>query len=148
MAATLAGNYDGGVINAIGDDADGAEASLIIGQTFGNFALSADLGYRYRDGKVPNDAFYNINGYYSINQSLSLSASYHVVDSRGNLDIGDPDFSPARFPETEEDIESYSLSINYIVSPNFNLGLSYGDVIDGRNTPDTSFTSLSLGFSF
>ena len=148
VAATLAGDYDGGVINAIGDDADGAEAALLIGQTFGNFAVSVDLGYRYRDGKVPNEEFYNFNSYYSISQSLSLSASYHVINSHGHLDIGDPGFSPARFPETEEDIESYSLGITYNFSPRLNLGLHYGDVIDGRNTPDTHFTSLSLGFSF
>lgn len=149
VAATLAGDYDTGQISAIGDGASGFEASIILGKVFNNqFAASADIGYRYRDSDVPNEMFLNLSAFYTINDQLSAHVAYHRVDARDGLDIGGPGFSPDRFPEVEEDYDSFEIGISYAVAPEFYLGLSYGAIVDGRNAPESDIVSASVGYSF
>lgn len=149
VAATLAGDYETNTISAIGDGADGVEASLILGKVFGSsFALAGDLGYRYRSGDVDNEILFNMNASYFITPSLSTTLAYHLIDSQGDLDIGGPGFSPDRFDEVEEDSQSLELSVAYSFTPAFSVNLGYGTTIDGRNTVDNDVVIAGLGFSF
>ena len=149
LGATIAGGYETGQIFSIGDGADSVEASLVFGRVFTDyFGLFGDVGIRFREGNVPNEQFFNINSHFTVSPSLSLTASYRLVDSSGDLDIGDADFSPSRFPEVEEDSEIALVSANYSLSPSISLGITYGDVLDGRNTSDSPLLATSIGVSF
>ena len=149
VGAIIAGDYETGQIYSIGDGADAVEASLNLGRVFNSyFALSGNVGLRFREDDVPNERFLNLNSHFTVTPTLSLSAGYHLVDSRGNLDIGGPGFSPDRFPETEEDSEVITLGANVAIDSSISLGVTYGEVIDGRNTLDAQIISASVGISF
>lgn len=149
VAATIAGGYETSSISAIGDGANGVEASLLVGKVLSErLAVAADIGYRYRDGDVDDELLFNLSGTYFVTPSLSATLAYHLVDSRGDLDIGGPGFTPERFDEVEEDIESVELSLAYALTPSISLNVGYAEIIDGRNTPKSDVVIAGIGFSF
>lgn len=145
----LEGNYDTGRLNAVGDGADGAEVALALGKVFQHgFALNSDLGYRYRSSNTPNELFLNLGAHYSITAPLTASLTYQMIDSNGDLDIGANGFSPPLFTAVEEDNQSLSASLAYQVNDTSSIGLTYGSVVDGRNTSASDFYALSITTGF
>ena len=149
VGAILAGDYDVGVPNAIGDDADGFEVSAIAGKIFAErFALSGEIGRRSRNDGVPSETFFNAAAHYQIASRLSLSARYQRIDSSGSLDIMGPGFNPTRFPEVTEDIERVSLGVSYRLTDQLSLAVNWFDTIDGRNTSDFEALAATLTYHF
>jgi len=149
IAATIDGGYETGRITAVGDGASGFEASLILGKALtSQFAVSGDIGYRYRDSNVSNEAFLNLTAFYAINDKLSASVAYHKVDAKEGLDIGGPGFTPLKFPQVEEDYDLFEIGVNYAISSELNIGVSYGSLFEGKNAPKSDVLSASIGFSF
>lgn len=147
--AIIAGDYDTGQVNSIGDGVDGAEISLLAGRGFSNgLAVSADAGFRYRSSDVPNESFVNISSYYSFAGSFTGSLYYQGVFSNGDLDIGSATFTPDRFPETEENIETVGVGLFYQLQNGFGIGANYATVVEGRNTADADIYALSLTKGF
>ena len=145
----LEGNYDTGAVNSIGDGSDGAELGFLVGRIFDSgLALNADAGYRYRSSLAPDELFVNLAGHYAISGSLSGSLTYQNISSRGDLDIGAPGFSPERFPEAKESLESLGIGLFYQVNQTAGVGLNYGAVIDGRNTSDSNIFALTYSQNF
>ena len=148
-AAILEGDYDTGAITAIGDGGSGAELSLILGaQSGGGFYASGELGYRTRSNDVPDEWFVNLSGAYAFNEVVSASLNYQVVRSDGNLNIIGPGFTPARFPEVDEDYDLAFGGINFQVSEQWGLGAGYGRKLDGRNTAKSDFWNVNINYSF
>ncbi len=147
----LQGDYETGALPAIGDGADGAEFSVSLGKFFGALALAGELGYRARSQNVPDDTWLRTDWSYAITPQFAVRAGYLYNDSDGDLDIGGPGFTPARFPETEEDYDLYEVGVNLGWS-GFNAGLGYGRKFDGlagaRNTAKSDIWSVSLGYGF
>jgi hypothetical protein len=149
VGAILAGHYETGYINSLGDGGSGKEASLIVGKVFADkIALSGEFGYRQRNHNIPDDAFINLSASYFFNSKLSASLEYKWNDARSGLDIGGPGFSPAKFPELEEDYQAVGLGLFYTVTDELNLGLVLATVVDGRNTNDTDAIGLTMGYAF
>lgn len=149
VGATIAGDYETGTIYSIGDGANALDISFLFGKVINkNLALSSDIGYRFRDHNVPDEAFLNLSSYFIVSPTWNLSLAYQIVDSQGDLDIGDPGFSPSRLPETEEDIQTAVLGTNYALSDTIDLGAQYAQVIDGRNTSFSDIFSLNVGIKF
>ena len=77
-----------------------------------------------------------------------VGVDYRMVNATSGLDIGVPPFSPARFPEVQEDIHLVGgrviINATDIVSVN---GL-FGKVVKGRNTASSNVFGVSLGFAF
>ena len=111
VGGIAAGNYRTGQINSLGDGGNGYEASVIAGKFLSaNLGVTGDFGYRRRDNDIPAERFMNASGLLLINETVSLGIDYRVVASRSGLDIGAPGFSPARFPELKEDLESLGVA--------------------------------------
>ena len=148
LGGIKSGSYDAGYINSIGDGADGVELSGIIGKFITDqIAVSGEVGYRYRQD-IPNNIFVRLSGGVLLMERVGVSVNYDMTNAESGLDIGDPDFNPSRFPETEEDIHILSSALSVAVSEQVGLGVSYGRVIDGRNTAASDIFSVSLGYSF
>ena len=146
--AIIAGSYDTGAINAIGDGASGLEVSALAGKYFADmFAVSGELGYRVRDKDVPSDIFFNVSGGLLF-ENIGLGVNYKIVDAQSGLQIGGPGFSPPRFPEVEEDIQFLSGTVSLNVSDQSNIAVSYGEVLDGRNTAKSKVFSVTMGYQF
>ena len=146
--AIIKGSYTTGAINAIGDGASGLEVSALAGKFFADmFAVSGEVGYRVRDENVPEDLFVNVSGGLLF-ENIGLNVNYKIVDAQSGLQIGGPGFSPPRFPEVEEDIQFLSGTVSLNVSDQTNLAVSYGEVIDGRNTSKSKVFSVTMGYQF
>lgn len=149
VAGIIAGDYDTGMPQAIGDGGDGFEASLLAGKIFdGRFALSAEVGRRERNDNVPGETFLNIGAYLVATPKLALLAQYHKTMSDGDLDIGGPGFSPARFPETDEDIDRVSIGGSFNLTNQLSLGLNWFSILDGRNTADFDAILGTVTYTF
>ncbi len=148
--AIIEGSYTPGYINSIGDGASGLEVSALAGKFFADmFAVSGEVGYRVRDEDVPTDFFFNVSGGMLVD-NIGLGVNYKLVDAQSGLQIGGPGFSPVTrvFPRLEEDIQFVSGTVSLNVSDQTNLAVSYGEVIDGRNTSKSKVFSVTMGYQF
>ena len=157
-AAIIGGSYTTGYISSLGDGGDGGEVSLLIGKYIGERgALSAELGYRHRNSNIPADTFLNLSAGVLVGDRVGLNLGYRMIDAESSgLDIGVPPFSPARFPELQEDIElvlgTISIGLQSGTTPRAiavdSLAFTYGSVVGGRNTAVSDVFSISIGFNF
>lgn len=148
--AIIEGSYTPGYINSIGDGASGLEVSALAGKYLADWlAVSGEVGYRVRDEDVPSDFFLNLSGGVLLD-NIGLSVNYKLVDAQSGLQIGVPPFTPGGrvFPRLEEDIQFLSGTVSLNVSEQTNIGLTYGEVIDGRNTSKSKVFSVTMGYLF
>ena len=149
VGAIIAGDYEPGHINSLGDGGDGTEASLLVGKFLGDrFGLSLEAGVRDRNDGIPTNYFGNLATVLLVTDKLALGADYKVVKSEPGLDIGGPGFTPARFPMVREERSLLGGRMFYNMSESMSLGLFYLVVRDGRNTPASSAFGGSLSYSF
>ena len=152
FAATLKGTYDrssAGQPHSPGDKADALEASVNLAKALGHrLVLVVDIGYRDRYNGVPDDIFYSLGLTGNVLPSLILGARYRVVDSRGNLDIGGPGFTPDFFHETEEDIDSFSIDATWSFGYGHSVNLGFATVIKGTNTGNSDIYFLGDSYNF
>jgi len=147
-AAIIAGGYPTGALSAIGDGGSGGQIALALGKQIGPFSLSTDIGYRTRSNNVPDDLFGSVQASFAVTNSISLYGGLAFVDSKGNLDIGGPGFSPARFPEVEEDYKLWTVGASAAVTGSASVSLTYGEKFDGRNTAQSNVIRLGVGYAF
>ena len=150
-AAILKGNYNGARLAALGNDQNGVEVAVLLGkQITPSFALWAELGLQDRSGSVPNATFYEVGARYRFAPSWSASLAYGAKKYSGNLDIGGPGFSPARFQEVRAERELIKLGLGYAFASNQGLALNYAKVQSGgRNTvKDDPIIGLSYTVAF
>ena len=152
IGGIIAGDYESGDINSIGDGGDGFEVSGLAGKFFGDmFAVSSEFGYRTRTDGIPDNLFLNLSGGIILFDRLGLNISYQRVDTPwSSFDIGDPGFSPITgvFPELKEEMELIGGGFNVAITDTINLGFQYATVIEGRNTAASDVFSVSLGYAF
>lgn len=148
IGGIVAGDYDTGYINSLGDGGNGYEASVIVGKFLGDrLGLSGELGYRDRDNDIPSSVYANLSALWLFNERFTLGFDYQQVNSESALDIGAPGFSPARFPELEEDVRSVGLRL-FCNLGNVGLNLFHARVVDGRNTAANGITGATVSYFF
>ena len=166
VGGILAGAYDTGYINSLGDGGHGVETSLIIGK-FGNAAgFSAEVGLRMRGSTevntqavggamasgetvdVPNDMFVNLGLFVPAGSAVTLGVDYRLVNALSGLDIGGPGFSPSRFPGLEEDAHIVGGRLLANVTDTVNLNVFFGQVVAGKNTAASRIFGAGIGIGF
>ena len=170
FGAIIAGNYDtggpgpaevmgdpnrvGAGPTAIGDGAGGIELSGIIGKILNDrIALSAEFGIRNRSGDVPRETFMNFDAHLFASERLVLSAQYHIQASSGDIDIGPPPGPGAhgrhwdQFPNVAEDVSRIAIGGTLLLD-NFDIGLHWFKVLDGRNTAEFKALGGTLTYNF
>lgn len=147
--AIIAGNYDTGYINSLGDGGNGYELSVVVGEFVSNrVGLSAEFGYRSRDSGIPSETFTNLTGVWLLGERLSLGLDYKVVNARDGLDIGGEGFDPTRFPEVEEDSELVAGRLYYNASESLSFAVFHAAVVNGRNAPASAVYGATISYSF
>ena len=148
-AAIVAGDYEPGHINSIGDGGDGYELSLIVAKFLGSaLGLSAEVGQRWRNDDIPTNTFLNLTGIWLVNDKLSLGVDYSIVDTESSLDIAGPGFSPPRFPQVQEEWKSVGGRLFYDVSEELSVTLFYVNKFTGRNTPLSGAYGATISYTF
>ncbi|MCY4012716.1 MAG: hypothetical protein OXG82_08385 [Gammaproteobacteria bacterium] len=148
LGGIASGDYETGQINSLGDGGSGYEFSAIVGRFFaGRLGLSCEVGQRYRESDIPSEWFANLAALWLVGGVVTIGLDYRLVDSRGELDIGAPDFTPARFPELDEDHQAIGVRAFFNVG-GFGVSTFHSRVIDGRNTAASGVFGLAVSRSF
>ena len=147
-AINVAGNYDEGKVNSIGDGANGAEFSVIAGKSIhARLAVSSEVGFRYRDSGVNDDIFVNLNSYVQLTDNFGASVGYHLVDALGDIDIMGKRFT-GDFTEVAEDTTLADINLTYQVNRQLSVTATRAEILDGENTADSSISAFTLGYTF
>lgn len=148
VAGIIDGGYRTGALPAIGDGGSGGQVALALGRNIGPVAISGDIGYRSRSNNVPDEIFGAVNASISPASGVSLYGSLSFADSTSGIDIGGPGFTPARFPEVEEDYKIWLLGASASLTDEVAANIGYGEKFDGRNTAQSKFFRIGLSYSF
>ncbi len=164
LGVTIAGGYDTGYINSLGDGGSGFEGSLILGKFWNLGGVSAEVGYRNRGSTtvnpaavgategdkvdVPSDMFVNLWLFAPIGNRLRVGANYRVVNATSGLDIEGDGFTPSRFPGLQEDSQVLGGQLFADLFASVSAHTFYGQVIGGRNTAKSSIIGAGLIVGF
>lgn len=148
-AAIVAGNYEGDRLASLGNGANGLELAIVLGKHLTpRWSLSAEAGVQTRDDDVPNASFFELGTRYSFAPRWTASAGYAVKKYGGDLDIGAPGFTPARFQQVREERETLKLGLGYTLAGNQGLAVTYSHLLDGRNTVEDRGGAISYTYGF
>ena len=149
-AAIIKGNYQGARLAALGKAANGIEASVIVGkQLTPAIAAYGELGLLNYSNNVPNATFYELGTQIRISPGWSTSLAYTNKKFGGDLDIGGPGFTPARFQQVREERSLIKFGVNFAFAANQGIALNYAIVTNGRNTvKDNSILGISYTYGF
>ena len=164
VGAIVAGGYDTGYINSLGDGGNGIETSLIIGR-FGSAAgFSGEIGYRARTSTevnpnavgamagdqvdIPNEMFLNLGVFIPAGNVVTLGVDYRMVNALSGIDIGGEGFSPSRFPGLHEDGHIVGGRLIASVTDLVSVNAFFGQVVRGRNIAASRIFGAGLSFGF
>jgi hypothetical protein len=149
-AAIIKGSYDGARLAALGNDANGFELSVLVGKDITrSIALWGQLGVQNRSGAVPNATFVDLGARWRFAPGWNASVGYGEKRYGGDLDIGGPGFTPARFQEVRAERSLVRLGVGFGFAGNQGIALNLAKALDGRNAvKDDSVVSLSYAIGF
>ena len=149
-AAIINGSYDGARLAALGNDQKGIELAVLLGkQLTPAFSVWAEVGVQDRSGAVPKATFFDLGARYRFAPKWSASLGYSAKNYSGDLDIGGPGFSPARFQEVRAERGIARLGIGYAIAGNQGVALNLAQVVSGRNTvKDNQIVGVSYTIAF
>jgi hypothetical protein len=148
VAAIVDGGYTTGAITALGDGGTGGQVALAFGKQLGPVSFSSSFGFRTRSNKVPDEIFGGGSVGFSFADRFSVYGGLSFTNSTSGIEIGGPGFSPARFPEVEEDYKLWNVGGAVSFTDSLSLNASYGQKFDGKNTARSNFFRVGLGYSF
>ena len=164
VGAIIAGAYDTGYINSVGDGGNGIETSLVIGK-FGSVAgFSGEIGFRARSSTevnpmavgamageqvdIPNDMFVNLGLFIPAGNVVTIGVDYRMVNATSGIDIGGDGFSPSRFPGLHEDGHIVGGRLIANVTDLVSVNAFFGQVVKGRNIAASRIFGAGLSFGF
>jgi hypothetical protein len=148
VAAIIDGGYRTGAITSLGDGGSGGQVALAFGKQLGPLSYSSTIGYRTRSNNVPDEIFGGSKLALSFADRFSVFGGLSFTDSTSGIDVGGPGFTPARFPEVEEDYKLWSVGGAASFTDKLSLNATYGKKFDGKNTARSNFFRVGLGYSF
>jgi len=145
IGGIIEGTYDENFPFSAGDGASGAEVSLLGGKSIcPGFGLYGDVGYRWRDGRVP-DEWFGSAGLFLSWKFLSATAGYRFFEGLSGNDIGDTGFT---FPTVKEISQNLEASIGFTDPGGRYYQLFYAHTIDGRNTGKRDIFGGAISLTF
>ena len=166
VGAIVAGGYDTGYINSLGDGGNGVEASLLVGKFWDAVGASAELGYRNRTSTdvnpmavgagmaagetvdIPADMFFNLGLFVPAGSRVTIGVDYRMVNALSGIQIGGEGFSPSRFPGLEEDGHIVGGRVIANVTEYVSVNGFFGQVVAGRNTANSRIFGVGLSYGF
>lgn len=145
IGGIIEGSYDENFPFSAGDGASGAEVSLLAGKTIcPGFGLYGDVGYRYRDGHVP-DEWFGSTGLFFAWKFLSATFGYRFAEGLSGNDIGDTGFT---FPTVKEISQNLEASLGFTDPGGRYYQLFYAHTVAGRNTGERDIFGAAISLTF
>ena len=166
VGAIVAGDYETGYINSVGDGGNGVEASLLVGKFWDAAGVSAEIGYRNRTSTevnplavgagmgagetvdIPADMFFNLGLFVPTGSRVTIGVDYRMVNALSGIQIGGEGFSPSRFPGLEEDSHIVGGRVIANVTEYVSVNGFFGQVVAGRNTANARIFGIGLSYGF
>ena len=168
VGAIIAGAYDTGYINSLGDGGHGVETSLVIGRFGAAAGFSGEVGFRLRSSTevnpnavggvagesvdIPNEMFVNLGLFIPAGSVVTIGVDYRLVNALSGINIapGIPGqgFSPSRFPGLDEDAQMVGGRIMASVTDLVSVNAFFGQVVAGQNTAASRIFGAGLSFGF
>ncbi len=149
LGGVIEGNYEVGFPSAVGDGASGFSGSLLFGKTFPKgFGAVGEIGYLWRNKKVPEEYFVTTGVFRRFGQHLDIGLGYRLRRGLSGLDIGAPGFTPARFPELKEISHNIDFTLGWSGDSGRYYSLTLARTIDGLNTGEKTIVSVGASFSY
>lgn len=147
LGGIVEGTYDIATPAAPGDGASGAVGTLMVGKLIGDTraGVHGSAGYRTMAEDVPDALFASVSLFKGLG-AHTVSAAYRYDGCRSGIDIGSPEFTPDRFPETKEIFHAVELGWSLTTGARSTWGLSIARTIDGRNTDRKTAFVASVTF--
>lgn len=148
-ALIIAGDYDNDRLSAIGKGENAVEYGVVVGKSVtAAWSLLAGVGGLSYEGEIPQAVYYDIGTRLRLAPGLTASLGYSDKRYGGNLDIGGPGFTPARFNEVKEERSLVKAGLGYGFG-NQGVALNWAMLVEGRNTVNDEYiVSLSYGIGF
>lgn len=148
LGAIVAGGYEVGRPNSIGDGSDALEVTMAFGRVMSPWvALAGDVGLRLSADDVPTETLVNVGLHIQASERVGLYSQYQIKNSNGDLDIGGEGFTPAGFPETTEEYQRIRIGTGVSITPELRFDLSVYDTRNGRNTADFDAVNLTVSYT-
>src|SRR5436190_6591668 len=145
VGGIIKGTYDPNFPFSAGDGASGVEGSLLVGKSIcPGFGTYGDIGYRYRDGHVPDDLF-GSGGIYLAWKFLSGTVGYRFTKGLSGMDIGDPGFT---FPKTKEISQNVEASLGFTDPGGRYYQVFAAHTFSGRNTGERDILGGAISLTF
>lgn len=166
LGAIVAGDYETGYINSVGDGGNGVEASLLVGKFWDTAGVSAEIGYRNRTSTevnplavgagvsagetvdIPADMFFNLGLFVPTGSRVTIGVDYRMVNALSGIQLGGEGFSPSRFPGLEEDGHIVGGRVIANVTEYVSVNGFFGQVVAGRNTANSRIIGIGLSYGF
>lgn len=166
VGAIVAGDYETGYINSVGDGGNGVEASLLVGKFWDTAGVSAEIGYRNRTSTevnplavgagvsagetvdIPADMFFNLGLFVPTGSRVTIGVDYRMVNALSGIQLGGEGFSPSRFPGLEEDGHIVGGRVIANVTEYVSVNGFFGQVVAGRNTANSRIIGIGLSYGF
>jgi hypothetical protein len=141
------GDYTPDVINAPGDGNFDAEILATAARQLGKLTISADGGFRYRNGNPANEIVLRLEPSYLLGTRIILFGGLEWIDSLGGIPIEEIS-ATLPFSRIEEDLLQVSSGAFYSFSQRFGAFAAWSTTLDGRSTARGSRWTLGTRFSF
>lgn len=150
VAAIIKGDYlvRDGVSYSPGRGASGTETGLLLAKVFGRtgLALNAEAGYRYYQGKVPDEKFYAASLSWRPLRWISFDGGFQHADNTSGLDLDANLKGRYRLIDETTNIATFSVGVNF----GSRLAATYygTETLSARNTGDKSTRGFALTYAF
>jgi len=147
LVSIIKGTYDADVFPiAPGDGASGIECSILFGKLWGdgNYGNYSKIGYRQREGSVPEDFLFSFGFFANLSESITTSIGYTREQALSGSDLVSSEVSAPSSRFLREIIDEFDFSLGYTTEQNWFLGLVYGLTVDGRNTLERDYFGVTL----
>ena len=147
----MAGTYETGFVNAVGDGASGAELSLLAAKSFpaSGTALFADVTGRVLDGDFPDAIEASVAVSQRVRDLVFTLGLRHQQSLDGPVIVG-PGFVSSRglaFTAVHEINTTVEAGLSLPLGP-VTPGLGHARTVAGKNTPHKEAYALSAATSF
>lgn len=150
VAAIIAGDYlvRDGVSYSPGRGTSGTETGLLLARVFGRtgLALNAEAGYRYYEGRVPDEKFYAASLSWRPLRWISFDGGFQHADNTSGLDL---DASlKGRYTLLNETANLATFSVGVNLGPRFAATFYGTETLSARNTGDKATRGFALTYAF
>ncbi|MEW6305398.1 MAG: hypothetical protein AB1705_18125 [Verrucomicrobiota bacterium] len=129
-----------------GKGASGGEIGLLLGKRWeeSSFGIYADVGYRVRSERVPDELLASVGMYREFFDALALSVGWRYSGGMSGVDFGAPGFTPNHLVEVKEEAHRIELTLSHADKGGRLYQIYFSHTLAGRNTGEKAMIGAAV----